>query len=61
MAGESPLEKLEKDANPSGERIFRVLRGCVETGYPVSSAEVIKIIERGIASKRLSPEQLRGM
>ena len=55
------LAELVEMKNLSGEKIFRVLRGCAEAGYPISSAEVIGIIERGIVSGALNSGQLKAM
>jgi hypothetical protein len=55
------LAELVEMKNLSGEKIFRVLRGCAEAGYPISSAEVIGIIYRGVVSGALSPRQLKAM
>ena len=56
-----PLAELAEMKNQDGERIFRVLRGCVELGYSVSPKEVIGIVEKGVSSRALNSKQLRAM
>jgi hypothetical protein len=55
------LAELVEMKNLSGEKIFRVLRGCAEAGYPISSSEVIRIINRGVVSGELNSRQLKIM
>ncbi len=55
------LAELVEMKNLNGEKIFRVLKGCAEAGYPISSSEIIEIIKRGVVSGELNSMQLKAM